>query len=78
MGMSLNKLWEIVKNREAWRAQSVGSQRVRCDLATERKQLLLCCTSCTTCLYVLILRAAKWKLTHNPLIGVGGTKGRTK
>ena len=32
IGMSLSKLWEIVKDREAW---STGSQRVRHDWATE-------------------------------------------
>ena len=31
MGMSLSKLWEIEKDREAWRAASMGSQRVRHD-----------------------------------------------
>ena len=29
MDMSLSKLQEMVKDREAWRAQSTGSQRVR-------------------------------------------------
>ena len=29
MDMSLSKLWEMVKNREAW--QSMGSQRVKHD-----------------------------------------------
>ena len=31
MGMSLGKLWEVVKNREAWHAASMGSQRVGRD-----------------------------------------------
>ena len=31
MGMSLSKLKEMVKDREAWRVQSMGSQRVRQD-----------------------------------------------
>jgi len=35
--MSLSKLWEIVKNREAWSAAVHGLQRVRLDLATEQQ-----------------------------------------
>ena len=31
MDMSLSKLWEMVKDREAWCTQSVGSQRVGHD-----------------------------------------------
>ena len=33
--MSLSKLGEIVKGREAWCAAVMGSQRVEHDLATE-------------------------------------------
>ena len=36
MDMSLSNLQEIVKDREAWCATSVGSQRVRQSLVTEQ------------------------------------------
>ena len=36
MDMSLSKLGEIVKDREAWRAEVHGGRRVRHDLVTEQ------------------------------------------
>ena len=36
--MSLSKLQEIVKDREAWHVQSMGPQRVGHDWETEQQQ----------------------------------------
>ena len=38
MDMNLGKLWEIVRDREASRAASVGLQRVGENLAIEQQQ----------------------------------------
>ena len=38
LGMSLSKLREMVKDREASRLQSMGSQRAGHDLVTEQQQ----------------------------------------
>ena len=37
MNMSLSRLWEIVKDREAWNA---GLQRVGYDLVTEQQKIM--------------------------------------
>ena len=38
MDMNWSKLWDIVKDRRAWWLQSMGSQGVGHDLATEQQQ----------------------------------------
>ena len=38
MDLSLSKLQEIVKDRETWHAQSMGSQRVGHNLVTKQQQ----------------------------------------
>ena len=40
MDMNLGKFWEMVRDREAWSAAVMGSQRVRHDWATEQQQQL--------------------------------------
>ena len=36
MNINLSKLWNIVEDRETWRVQSMGSQRVGYNLVTEQ------------------------------------------
>ena len=52
MDMNLGKLWEVMRDREVWRAVVTGLQRDRSDWMTEQQQHthtyktdLVCCTA---------------------------------
>ena len=49
MDMSLSKLWEIVKDREAWHARFMGWQRVRHDWGTEKQLEIYCVLLVVSC-----------------------------
>ena len=38
--VNLSKLWEMVRDKEPWRAAVLGLQRVRQNWATEQQKLL--------------------------------------
>ena len=39
MDMNLGKLWDMVRDREAWHAAAMGSQRVRQNWVIEQQQI---------------------------------------
>ena len=57
--MNLSRLWEIVKDTEAWCAALMGFQKVRCDLVTEKKKKGL---TLVLSLYGLFVVYSVWSL----------------
>ena len=55
MDMSLNKLQEMVKDREVWHTQPMESQRVGHDFATEQQQQLCVSDWAKPFIYILSL-----------------------
>ena len=58
MDMSLSKLQEIVKDREAWRAASIWSQRIRHELSDRTTIHTLVSASMFICLYIYVCMCA--------------------
>ena len=62
--MNLSKLWEIVKDRGAWRASVCGVKKVEHDLAIEQQQWNLGIVSkfCSPFIFFLLMNSFSWSL----------------
>ena len=64
MDMSLSKIWEIVKDREAWVLQFTRMKRVRQNLATEQQHYCFCLMFCPQGMWHLTSLTRDWTHTH--------------
>ena len=64
MDMNLSKLCEMVEDREAWHVQSMGSQRVRRDLATDQQQKSRMTQDLSFCGWSISLSIISLRLIH--------------
>ena len=62
--MSLSKIWEIVKVREAWVLQFMRMKRVRQNLATEQQHYCFCLMFCPQGMWHLSSLTRDWTHTH--------------
>ena len=67
MDMNLSKLRELVRDREAWRAAAMGSQKVGHDWVTELNWSKLSCQPWGWRTVTAIVRSGRWGWVFSPL-----------
>ena len=72
-GMNLSKLWETVKDREAWGAAVYGVTKCWQDSATEKQQCIVSCHLQTVTLLLLFLFVLVFLFSFSSLVAVART-----